>query len=40
MSIDSVCESKVKKGYGPKDGKMMTVFIDDLSMPEKNKWGD
>lgn len=39
-SIESVCESKIRKGFGPKDGKMMTVFIDDLSMPEKNDWGD
>jgi dynein heavy chain len=39
-SIESVCDTKVRKGFGPKDGKLMTVFIDDLSMPEKNKWGD
>ena len=39
-SVESVCDTKVRKGYGPKDGKVMTVFIDDLSMPEKNKWGD
>ena len=39
-SIESVCDTKIRKGFGPKDGKEMTVFIDDLSMPEKNKWGD
>ena len=39
-SIESVCDTKVRKGFGPKDGKMMTVFIDDLSMPQKNSWGD
>jgi dynein heavy chain len=39
-SIESVCDTKIRKGFGPKDGKMMTVFIDDFSMPEKNKWGD
>ena len=39
-SIESVCDTKIRKGFGPKDGKKMTVFIDDLSMPEKNKWGD
>lgn len=39
-SIESVCEQKIKRGYGPKDFKIMTVFIDDFSMPEKNDWGD
>lgn len=39
-SIETVCETKIRKGFGPKDGKLMTVFIDDLSMPEKNEWGD
>ena len=39
-SIESVCDTKIRKGFGPKDGKEMTVFIDDLSMPEKNNWGD
>lgn len=39
-SIESVCETKIRKGFGPKDGKKMTVFIDDFSMPEKNPWGD
>ena len=39
-SIESVCDTKIRKGFGPKDGKLMTVFIDDFSMPEKNKWGD
>lgn len=39
-SIESVCETKIRKGFGPKDGKIMTVFVDDFSMPEKNDWGD
>lgn len=39
-AIDSVCETKIRKGFGPKDGKKMTVFIDDFSMPEMNDWGD
>ena len=40
ISIESVCETKIRKGFGPKDGKLMTVFVDDFSMPEKNEWGD
>lgn len=39
-SIDSVCDYKIQKGYGPKDGKQMTCFVDDFSMPEVNEWGD
>ena len=40
VSIESVCDVKIRKGYGPADGKKMTVFIDDISMPAKNEWGD
>lgn len=39
-SIESVCDTKIQKGFGPKDRKQMTVFIDDFSMPEYNKYGD
>jgi dynein heavy chain len=39
-SIESVCEMKIQRGFGPKDQKQMTVFIDDFSMPELNKYGD
>ena len=39
-SIESVCEMKIQRGVGPKDNKQMTVFIDDFSMPEYNKYGD
>lgn len=40
MSIESVCEMKIQRGFGPKDQKQMTVFVDDFSMPELNKYGD
>ena len=28
------------KNFGPPNGKRMTVFMDDMSQPEMNNWGD
>jgi len=31
---------KLRKGvYGPSDGKQGVIFVDDISMPQKEKWG-
>lgn len=39
-SIEAELEKKQVKTYQPSGGKLMTVFIDDISMPFVNAWGD
>jgi dynein heavy chain, axonemal len=39
-SIEVECDFKVGKDFAPPGNKLMTVFIDDMSMPQVNKWGD
>lgn len=39
-SIETECDNKIGKDYAPPQNKKMTVFIDDMSMPFVNKWGD
>lgn len=40
QSIEVELEKRGGKNFGPPGGKSMTIFMDDLSMPEVNTWGD
>lgn len=39
-AIEVELEKRGGKNFGPPGGRAMTIFMDDLSMPEVNKWGD
>ena len=38
--IDSSIEKRIGSTYGPPNGKSMIIFIDNISMPDFNAWGD
>ena len=39
-SIEAECDTKHGKSFAPPGNKIMTLFIDDLSMPFVNEWND
>ncbi|KAL7701682.1 dynein heavy chain [Lotmaria passim] len=39
-TLEDMTEKKMGSNYGPKSCTTLTVFIDDINMPEINEWGD
>lgn len=38
--LEGKLDFRIRKGiFGPKDGKNMIIFIDDINLPAKDGWG-
>jgi len=40
QTIEVELEKRGGRNFGPPGGRAMTIFIDDISMPQVNNWGD
>ena len=40
IAVEESLDKRGGKNFGPANGKSLTIFIDDISLPEINEWGD
>jgi dynein heavy chain len=39
-SVESYVDKRMGTTFGPPAGKIMSMFVDDVNLPEINEWGD